>query len=359
MTPTELLMVRARVALLTNQPFFGDLALGLMMVEDPTLNPPTLATDGKKLFYHPDWVGAQSPDIIESGVAHEVMHKALNHLARRDGRSPGRWNVAIDHASNLILKEAGFTILNDWYCDTKFTGMSAEQIYDMLPESAGKKGGFDQHVDIKLTDEELDEIKREVIQAGESQRRHGNVPKGLERFIESINEVRADWRSVMTRFATEVAKNDFSWVRVNPRLAAYGVFMPSLYSQSLGVLAVGVDTSGSISQAVLDAFAGHLAEVKGQAQPRMTHVIYCDAAVNHVDQFDQHEDLRLEPHGGGGTDFCPVFDHITEHNIQPACCMYLTDGYGRFPEQAPGYPVLWLMTTDVQPPWGEVVRIEV
>jgi predicted metal-dependent peptidase len=39
--------------------------------------------------------------------------------------------------------------------------------------------------------------------------------------------------------------------------------------------------------------------------------------------------------------------------------VYLTDGYGAFPDTKPAYPTIWAMTTDEKAPWGDVVRIKV
>jgi predicted metal-dependent peptidase len=38
--------------------------------------------------------------------------------------------------------------------------------------------------------------------------------------------------------------------------------------------------------------------------------------------------------------------------------IYLTDGKGSFPDEAPAYPVIWGMTGQVEPPFGETVKIE-
>jgi hypothetical protein len=37
----------------------------------------------------------------------------------------------------------------------------------------------------------------------------------------------------------------------------------------------------------------------------------------------------------------------------------VTDLEGRFPAEAPGYPVVWCATTDHKVPFGDVVRVKV
>jgi len=70
------------------------------------------------------------------------------------------------------------------------------------------------------------------------------------------------------------------------------------------------------------------------------------------------------PEGGGGTDFRPFFDAIaaTWGGQNEAVCVYLTDGYGDFPEKIPQLPILWViipggLDTD-EFPYGEVVRLQ-
>jgi len=69
------------------------------------------------------------------------------------------------------------------------------------------------------------------------------------------------------------------------------------------------------------------------------------------------------PKGGGGTDFCPFFDAALEawSRDQEAVCVYLTDGYGSFPSEAPQLPVLWVITPGGLPceeiPYGEICRL--
>jgi len=63
-------------------------------------------------------------------------------------------------------------------------------------------------------------------------------------------------------------------------------------------------------------------------------------------------------YGRGGTDFNPVFEWIAEKVIPiegfPDLLAYLTDGEGLFPNQAPVYPVVWLLPRRavVKPPFG-------
>ncbi len=89
-------------------------------------------------------------------------------------------------------------------------------------------------------------------------------------------------------------------------------------------------------------------------------MIYCDSRIAHIDEFGPGDDLQFAAHGGGGTDFRPPFEWLEENQIVPRALVYLTDGYGPFPEQEPNFPTLWCINNhDVTPPHGEHLILEV
>jgi predicted metal-dependent peptidase len=364
-------ITRARIAMIMRQPFFGTLAVRLVVKEDDTLNPPTLAVDGKTMYYHPQWVLDNDLDIVMSGVAHEVGHCVFDHIGRRNGREPTRWNYAGDYVINAVLKDCGFTIGPNWLYDPIYANMTTDTVYQALPpippgSANGGKGPFDKHFDSLPggTDPAMhtDDWQIAGIQAANAARAQGDLPASLKRFIDELTSTKADWRAVMRRFFTERSRDDYSYARLNRKFASLGIFLPGLYSETMGLVIASIDTSGSISQPIFSAFIAELDELRNQLQPTGLHIIQCDAAIGKVDEFEQYDDFdlrKIEATGGGGTDFRPPFDYVEKQNIEPRAFVYLTDGYGPFPDKEPPYPVLWLMTTDVKPPWGEVVRIEV
>lgn len=84
---------------------------------------------------------------------------------------------------------------------------------------------------------------------------------------------------------------------------------------------------------------------------------------NRVDEAEEPEDLieiraKGAP-GGGGTSFVPVFDEIYNSGLRPDALVYLTDGYGSFPDKAPPYSVIWgsIGLDKSGYPFGDVVMI--
>lgn len=351
----------ARTALLIDAPFFGELCLRLRLIEKPDLPPPsTMAVDGKNIFYNPAFVESLSSAETKFLLAHETMHCVYEHMSRRGDRNPKKWNIAADYVINDVLIQSGFSMPKGGLHDVRFRGMSADEVYSLLPDNPGGGGPLDQVMDAQEGEVEsvATDWKIATIQAANSAKMAGKLPDSLKRLVDELVTPKVDWRDQLRRFITEKSRDDYTWMRPNRRLAAMGLFLPSLYSETMGCLAVAIDTSGSIDDATLQAFGSEIKAAHVASRPSELINIYCDAAVNHVDKFSPSEELHFDMHGGGGTDFNPPFDHIDEHGIKPACFVYLTDGYGPFPPSPPDYPVLWVMTTDVTPPWGEVIQIK-
>ncbi|HEY6770260.1 MAG TPA: VWA-like domain-containing protein, partial [Candidatus Sulfotelmatobacter sp.] len=109
----------------------------------------------------------------------------------------------------------------------------------------------------------------------------------------------------------------------------------------------------------LEQFAGEITAISDEVQPEAIHVVYCDAAVQSSQQFGPSEPIHLEPRGGGGTDFRPVFEWVQRSNIAPVCLTYLTDLCCNSYPEVPEYPVLWVTDSRRTAPFGETVRISV
>jgi len=129
----------ARTALvLGNKPstvFFAQLALKL----EPTVawSIPTAATDGERLYFNPKFILSLTPKRVVGLLAHETLHPAFGHHARRAGRDPRQWNIAADMAINPIVKECGLELPDGCLWPSQINaaeGESAEFYYARLDE---------------------------------------------------------------------------------------------------------------------------------------------------------------------------------------------------------------------------------
>ena len=122
-------------ALLTEQPFFGSLALRLPLRPDPTRE--TLASDGRELRYSPAWVARTDADRIKAAVARVVFACALKHHTRRGERDPGRWQRASQLVTHGELRRAGFVLPAD---AEAWEDLSVEDAYARLGGEASGSG---------------------------------------------------------------------------------------------------------------------------------------------------------------------------------------------------------------------------
>lgn len=132
MSEIDIRMTRVRAQLIQEHPFFGALAMRLVLREWTEND--TMATDGSFLFYAKKFLDKMSETIVLFAVAHEVLHCALGHHTRRGNRNHQLWNIACDYVVNLMLKHAGFTVPSWCYCDEQFAGLNAEEVYRVLEQ---------------------------------------------------------------------------------------------------------------------------------------------------------------------------------------------------------------------------------
>ncbi|MGD0223031.1 MAG: VWA-like domain-containing protein [Terriglobia bacterium] len=194
-------------------------------------------------------------------------------------------------------------------------------------------------------------------QALRSAKACGNEPGGIERPVSESRQSQQDWRAILRDFMAATAPSDYRWTPPNRRYIASGLYLPSVERRGLGEVVIAVDTSGSIGKRELEQFAAEISAISQETQPEAIHVVYCDAAVQCVQQFGSSEPVQLEPKGGGGTDFRPAFEWVAENDITSVCLIYLSDlCCNSFPE-TPEYPVLWVTDSRETAPFGETVRI--
>jgi len=272
-----------------------------------------------------------------------------------------------DFAVNLEIKGMGYSLPPKCLLDQKYSNMNAEQIYDQLPEDEAALNGlgspFDMHID-NSDESSWDDMEDKIITAYEmtkNQKGKGNTPAGLKRWIDKLRKSKVRWERIFHRYVGQaLAKDDYSFTRVNKRFLGQDMYLPDLRSNTIGDVVIAIDTSGSIGRNCLEQFAAEIYKISHLVNEIVA--ISCDCAVQEVVKVRRFENFlnKLQMKGGGGTDFRPVFDKIKEMKMQPDLFIYLTDAYGSFPEKHPNYPVLWCVTAEDGMswiPWGQKVLL--
>ena len=128
-------LATARTKLILDKPFLGALVLRLPMLEAKPDWCQTTFSDGKTLYYNRQYIEALNPDQTQFALAHETLHCALSHFARRAHRVKQRWEMACDLAINPILIQDGLTPTPDALFLREYEGLSAEEIYPCLKDN--------------------------------------------------------------------------------------------------------------------------------------------------------------------------------------------------------------------------------
>lgn len=375
------MVTKAVAAIVLDDPFYGYLLLRQEIKSDDKT--PTACTNGKQIRYNPEFVAKMTIPQLKGLLKHEVMHVAYMHTVRRQQRDPERWNIAGDLVINAMLKKAGVDLPEGGLIDEKYADFSTEHVYNMLPPTGGGSGflpgqkpgngGFpppwnfgevedDPNASTEQERQRLEEdIKLDVIQAHNTAKIMGKLPVGIERLIEQARESKMPWRSILAKFFNATAKDNASWRRPNRRFLAHDIYLPSLHNEALGPLVIGIDTSGSIADKELTDFFGCINGILKQTKPESVHLVACDAAVHNTKVFLPKDYPitfdKYKPRGGGGTDFCPVFDYVKQRKLKPVALLYLTDLLGTFPSRPPSYPTIWCSTTNGTAPFGKTIQI--
>jgi predicted metal-dependent peptidase len=348
-------LITARIALLLKAPFFGTLASRLELVNaDGWCG--TAATDGRKFYYNSEFVNALPQKQIEFLVGHEILHVVYDHMFRRDDRDPRLFNCAADYCVNADLKaqHIGEFIPIGLY-DSKYKGMSAEEVYDDLYENAEQididdlmKQLIDEHLDGdgdgdegegeggrpgRMTNEEKKQLQNEIrdamLQAAETCGAD-DLPAGVKRIIKELTEPQLNWRELIQQQIQSLIKTDYAWTRPNRKSWHMDAVLPgSDYENTIDVAICG-DTSGSMTDEMLHEI---LSEVKGIMQSyddfklkvwTFDTKVYGeeDYSPDNIDDIDEYE-----MQGGGGTMFECNWEWMKENDYQPKLLIMFTDGY--------------------------------
>ena len=376
-------IITARVGLLISQPFWGNLAtrLKLMDVTDDGWCP-TAATDGVHLYYNRDF--ASKLDIGETQflVGHEIGHCVLDHFGRRGDRNPQVWNIAGDLVINGELVDAKIgkmirVVKPLW--DTKYRGKFTEEVYDELMKNAkvidfSQMSTLDQHLPLEgdsqengsassnnakngkdnmegdgadasknengagngnmptISKEQIKDLRdefREAVIAAAAAAGAGNTPGFVKRLIKDFTEPKMSWKDLLRQQIQSVIRSDFTWTRPNRKTWSTGVYLPGMDPEQTIDVCVALDTSGSTHAMVKD----FVSEVKGimeQFRDFKIKIWTFDTQCYNVQDFDEHTRHDMDTYevmGGGGTDFMVNWQFMRNNDIQPKKLIMFTDGY--------------------------------
>jgi predicted metal-dependent peptidase len=387
------------------------LALAPVVIEleagDPPMDLQAFPADRDwHLYVDPRVLAETSVGELGFWLLHQVSHLLREHAPRypaeptagapagagplaartKDSR---RWNVAGDAEINDDLHTAQLELPDRAIHPTIFglpEGWTAEQYWDALAPGGdveagcgpaidaapdcgggcdGQPRGWDcgqpglSAVDVRLL------ARTTARRIREHTRDRGDTPAGWQRWAEDVLEPSVNWRRQLAahvrRGAADVAgRVDFTYRRPSRRASAVpDVVLPTL-RQPLPQVALVIDTSGSMSDAMLGQALGEVAGVLrslGVAR-RNLRVIACDARAYRAQPVRDLGAIRLE--GGAGTDMGAGLDAAAALRPRPDLIIVLTDGYTPWRSAPPDgiRVVVGLMDRGGRTPaWAETVLV--
>ncbi len=362
-----------------DHPFFGTLALfaDLRMTDQI----PTAATDGKTIWFNPQFIDKLEMPALCGLVAHELLHAALRHGSRRRERDALLWNIAADVVVNgMIRADTGYSLPEGGVEMPKLAHLSVEEVYEQLatgrhrlpkltlldlgtalPDSGmgpGSPGVLDEH-----SQQELERLWNSALQQADAvtrriKRGFGSSGLGSMREFDQARQATQNWRDLLWQF---MVSTPFDFGGFDRRFIHRKLYLEETVGESVEV-AICIDTSASIGKDELGQFMAEIQSIL-DAYPQIKGTLfYADADLYGPHDFGA-DTVMPEVKGGGGTSFKPFFQWVERQNAQGnrPVCVYFTDGYGDFPSSAPESPVLWLVLPggleSSRYPFGEVVRM--
>ena len=292
-------------------------------------------------------------------IAHEILHIALNHIGRRQGRDPLIWNLACDFVINhwLVTMNVGIPP-NNIYMDKSLNNKSADEIYMLINQDIRLKkklgtlkntnaGASSTKNNCDMLDEdvryfgEFEDACKEALLRGlflhESIGR-GDIPASLVEEIKAINQPAIPWqvdlaRWIAERFPLEESKKTYS--RPSRRQSATPDIPRARYvrpqedktTRTFGVL---MDTSASMNRELLGKCLGAIASYSAAQEVKYIRLIFCDAQP-YDEGYVPVEILsqKLKIKGRGGTVLQQAVNYLENVDDFPenAPILILTDGF--------------------------------
>lgn len=355
---------QAKAKLMLENPYFGSLVSSLELRVNGNIA--SFRPLGDVLEYNDEYLEVLSLAEVSTVLANASMHQALFHGERGKGKVSSVWNLASDYAINDLLVENGFMLPPMANYASRFEMLYAEQIYVILLGELDLKENDEPQEEQTREEVREEELPQELLAQEEYEllleqlniklEKHGDLPKGIERFVVSKSEAKIAWRETLYRYVNAHAKSDYRLFPSSKKHLYRGIALPSIYGEELKIV-VAIDTSASIDDVLLEGFLAELYEIMQLFTHYVIELIECDARIQNVQRLTPQEPLEPTLKGGGGTDFSPVFEYVEALNEDFKFLIYFTDGKGTFPKNEPFTDVLWVMNEACDVPFGEVLLI--
>lgn len=342
---------------------------------------PTAATNGKELVINPHFFVGLTPNERLTLLAHEVLHVLLDHMHRIGDRIHELWNIAGDYVINGSLATAQYTPLKKWLYESKYDGMTTEQVYNDLMKKPdqdrqnliaqckanGFNGGdvtYPDQVDPKdavSQDEVTNIILRAVTQAKAMGQPPGTMPNEIEVELQKTLNPPLPWNVILQNYLTSFAQDDFSFRRPNKKfLPTY--YLPTAYSEAVCNIAVAVDISSSVTDHEFNVFIQKIDEIKKTMKPQKMTIISFNTKITGIQELTPEDNplTKLKFKGRGGTHVGEILQWAADN--KPTVMLVFSDGeFNHIEPKDKRVPIVWLIhnSPNWKSKWGRTIHYNV
>jgi predicted metal-dependent peptidase len=234
----------------------------------------------------------------------------------------------------------------------------------------GMDSGTDEHRFGEVQEMDAEQIKKMEGEIDKALRQGGmlagRMGATIPRVIGDMLEAKVDWREVLREFVQSAmrGKDEYTWRKMSKAYLANDMYIPSMHSETMGELVVAIDTSGSINNEQISAFASELASICDVCSPEKVRVLWWDTKVHGEQVFaGNYQDIgkMLKPMGGGGTHVGCVSDYMIKNSVNAEVLVIFTDGYVESNiEWEVSAPTMWFVTENGRfdpPSGGRMVKV--
>jgi predicted metal-dependent peptidase len=210
---------------------------------------------------------------------------------------------------------------------------------DSTPDSCG---------DLLPAPDDLDEdehVKRNEQALQLASQGAGHMPDNmLEELHKQAQGSDTDWLTMLKdRFATAVDASDWSEEKFNQQYAMIGMIEPTLYTESVGSIAIVVDESSSMDNDALNKATEQIAAIVAEWTPQRVLILrHTTQIVDEQELVYGQEPEPRDKRAHGGTYFNPVIQRLEDEMVEVAC--WVTDCYPCDTPRDTSIPIIWLGT---------------
>lgn len=355
-------------------PLYGTVFLYLNKIERTDL--PTMAVGTTRrvdlaLYYNPEFVKKLTYTQLRAVLKHEALHVLLHHISRNQyfNYNMKGYNFAADMAINCHIEG-----LPDGCLYPKTFGLpdneSSEWYYEKLRQEVEKQGeGYlegkgdtaDDHsmwgdCDDDIVKEKVRNIAESAIKAQES-KGWGDVNGNLAQQIIAANKPVVNWKREVRYFLNKIIMMGRASTRMRPN-RRYGYQNPGSKRDYTSKILVAIDTSGSVSDELLQYF---LTELNGMISHIRVDLIQFDHIVHGKPVPFEKRQSTYKFVGRGGTSFdAPIQMGV---DMKYDGLVMFSDMQCSFPKKPDRMRILWCAAgqnaSDLAAvPYGKKVLIE-